>query len=118
MVSVRRVVPVLRTHSPARSREFFALLGMEQVMDHGWIATHAAPATPAAQLSTTTGDATGPVTPVLSIEVDDVDAAYETLRASGAEVLFAPRDEEWGVRRFFVREPGSGAVLNVLAHGG
>lgn len=118
MVSVRRVVPVLRTSSPARSRAFFALLGMEQVMDHGWIATHASAATPAAQLSTTTGDATGPVTPVLSIEVDDVDAAHEALRAGGAEVLFAPRDEEWGVRRFFVREPGSGEVLNVLAHAG
>lgn len=51
--------------------------------------------------------------PRLSVEVADVDAVYAA--AAGADVVFAPRDEEWGVRRFFVRDP-DGRVVNVMAH--
>jgi uncharacterized glyoxalase superfamily protein PhnB len=35
--------------------------------------------------------------------------------ASGAENVRDLRDEEWGVRRFFVRDP-NGRVVNVLTH--
>ncbi len=51
----------------------------------------------------------------MSVEVDDVDAAYAVMRTSGAEIIPLLQDEEWGVRRFFVRDP-SGRVLNVLGH--
>ncbi|MET9935075.1 glyoxalase, partial [Streptomyces sp. NPDC006324] len=37
-MSVRRVVPNLRTTAPEENRSFYGLLGFEQVMDHGWIA--------------------------------------------------------------------------------
>ena len=60
-------------------------------------------------------DETAPVTPDLSVEVDDVDAVHATLRGSGAEIVHPLRDEEWGVRRFFVRDP-NGRVVNVLSH--
>ncbi|GGL93041.1 hypothetical protein GCM10010129_40980 [Streptomyces fumigatiscleroticus] len=49
----------------------------------------------------------------MSVEVDDVDAAYAVVRASGAEIAHPLQDEEWGVRRFFVRDP-NGRVVNVL----
>lgn len=62
-----------------------------------------------------TADLTGPVTPDLSVEVEDVDAAYTAMTDSGAEIVYGPRDEEWGVRRFFVRDP-NGRVINVLSH--
>lgn len=114
-MAVRRVVPNLRSEAVAESREFYGLLGFEEVMNHGWIITLASPSAPAAQISVMTGDRTAPVDPDLSIEVDDVDAAYETMRNSGAEILYPLRDEDWGVRRFFVRAPG-GRVINVLAH--
>ncbi|MEU5954512.1 VOC family protein [Streptomyces sp. NPDC047525] len=51
----------------------------------------------------------------LSVEVDDVDAVYAAVRASGAEIVHPLQDEEWGVRRFFVRDP-NGQVVNVLGH--
>jgi uncharacterized glyoxalase superfamily protein PhnB len=51
------------------------------------------------------------------VEVEDVDAVYEQVRASGAEIVHDLRDEEWGVRRFFVRDP-EGRVVNVLGHRG
>ncbi|WP_349256048.1 VOC family protein [Streptomyces sp. YU58] len=58
---------------------------------------------------------TGPVVPDLSVEVEDVDTVYAQVVASGAEVVRELRDEEWGVRRFFVRDP-NGRVVNVLTH--
>jgi uncharacterized glyoxalase superfamily protein PhnB len=51
----------------------------------------------------------------MSVEVDDVDAAYEVMRVSGAEIVHPLQDEEWGVRRFFVRDP-NGRMVNVLSH--
>src|SRR4051812_38523927 len=42
--------------------------------------------------------------PEVSIEVDDVDAVHERARAAGAEITYPLTDEEWGVRRFFVRD--------------
>jgi uncharacterized glyoxalase superfamily protein PhnB len=52
----------------------------------------------------------------VSIEVDDVDAVYDRARAAGAEIVYPLTDEEWGLRRFFVRDP-NGAVINVTEHG-
>ncbi|MFD7865804.1 VOC family protein [Streptomyces sp. NPDC059783] len=114
-MAVRRVVPNIRTEAAQESREFYGLLGFEEVMNHGWIMTLASPAGPAAQISVMRSDRTAPVVPDMSIEVDDVDAAYEVLRKTGAEIVHPLQDEEWGVRRFFVRDP-SGRVVNVLGH--
>ncbi|MGV9562751.1 VOC family protein [Streptomyces sp. NPDC003480] len=123
-MSVRRVVPNFRPRSLRESSEFYGRLGLEEVMDHGWIVTLASPASPGAQVSLMTKDRTAPVSPDLSVEVDDVDAVdavyavyavYAVVRAAGAEIVHPLQDEEWGVRRFFVRDP-DGRVVNVLSH--
>ncbi|WJV50700.1 VOC family protein [Streptomyces flavofungini] len=115
-MSVRRVVPNIPSDAPARSREFYGLLGFEEVMNHGWIMTLASPSSPTAQIGLcTAADKTAPVTPDISVEVDDVDAVHAALRDRGAEIVHPLQDEEWGVRRFFVRDP-DGRVVNVLSH--
>ncbi|CAL9332037.1 VOC family protein [Streptomyces sp. enrichment culture] len=114
-MSVRRVMPVIRSQAAEEHREFYGLLGFEPVMDLGWIVTLASPAAPTAQVGIMAEDRTAPVTPDMSVEVDDVDAAYAVLRDSGAEIVHPLQDEEWGVRRFFVRDP-AGRVVNVLGH--
>lgn len=114
-MSVRRVVPNVRSQAVRESREFYGLLGFEEVMNHGWIMTLASPSSPTAQISFMAEDKTAPVTPDLSVEVDDVDAAYAAVRESGAEIVHPLQDEEWGVRRFFVRDP-NGRVINVISH--
>ncbi|GGW55856.1 glyoxalase [Streptomyces lucensis JCM 4490] len=114
-MAVRRVVPNIASEAVQESREFYGLLGFEEVMNHGWIMTLASRSVPAAQVSIMTTDKTAPVTPDMSVEVDDVDAAYAAMRDSDAEIVYPLRDEEWGVRRFFVRDP-SGRVVNVLSH--
>ncbi|MFI5829170.1 VOC family protein [Streptomyces sp. NPDC051578] len=114
-MAVRRVVPNIESAAAEESREFYGLLGFEEVMNHGWIMTLASPSTPTAQISVMINDKTAPVAPDLSIEVDDVDAVHAAIRDSGAEIVHPLQDEEWGVRRFFVRDP-NGRVVNVLGH--
>ncbi|MFF0742917.1 VOC family protein [Streptomyces sp. NPDC004111] len=114
-MSVRRVVPNIRSTDMEKNRDFYGLLGFEEVMNHGWIMTLASPSAPGAQVSVMARDETAPVCPDLSVEVDDVDAAYASVLASGAEIVHPLQDEEWGVRRFFVRDP-DGRVVNVLGH--
>ncbi|MFD3560293.1 VOC family protein [Streptomyces sp. NPDC058686] len=119
-MTIRRIVPNLTTKSPesmAENSGFYGLLGFEEVMNMGWVTTLASPSNPTAQISLLTHDATAPVIPDLSVEVEDVDAVYAQVRASGAEIVHDLRDEEWGVRRFFVRDP-EGRVVNVLEHRG
>jgi hypothetical protein len=53
--------------------------------------------------------------PGISVEVADVDAVHATAVERGFEIVYPLRDEEWGVRRFMLREP-SGTVVNVLSH--
>lgn len=115
-MAVRRVVPNIPSEAVQESREFYGLLGFEEVMNLGWIMTLASPSSPTAQVSFfMAGDKTASVTPDMSVEVDDVDAAYAAMRKRGAEIVHPLQDEEWGVRRFFVRDP-NGRVVNVLGH--
>jgi catechol 2,3-dioxygenase-like lactoylglutathione lyase family enzyme len=115
-VTVRRIVPNLRSDDPAGCREFYeGLLGLELAMDMDWIATFASPSNPTAQVTLIRKDATAAVHPDTSIEVEDVDAVHAKAVASGYEILHPLTDEPWGVRRFFVRDP-NGVVVNVVSH--
>jgi catechol 2,3-dioxygenase-like lactoylglutathione lyase family enzyme len=115
-MAVSRVVPDLTSTSLEQAKAFYThVLGLQVVMDHGWIVTLADPERPEVQLSIMTQDATAPVVPSISVQVDDVDASYQAARAAGAEIVHELTEEPWGVRRFFVRDP-DGHVINVLAH--
>jgi catechol 2,3-dioxygenase-like lactoylglutathione lyase family enzyme len=115
-MAVRRIVPDFRAAEPAAAATCYTeVLGLEVAMDLGWIVTFVAPGTPAAQISVLREDATAPVVPDASVEVDDVDAAHAAALRLGHEIVHPLTDEPWGVRRFFVRDP-TGHVLNVLAH--
>ncbi|MCW5252682.1 MULTISPECIES: VOC family protein [unclassified Streptomyces] len=119
-MTIRRIVPNIEVGDGEGMRangDFYGLLGFEEVMDMGWVRTLASPSEPTAQISFFTRERTGPVVPDLSVEVEDVDAVYARMRAAGAEIVREPQDEEWGVRRFFVRDP-NGRVVNVLTHRG
>jgi len=79
----RRIGPVFGSPAPGDSRDFYAeVLGLEVAMDLDWVVTFAPPGDPASQLAGMSHDATAPLTPDASVEVDDVDAAY---RASAAQ---------------------------------
>lgn len=67
------------------------------------------------QLSVTRLDNKAHVHADVSIEVDDLDDVYARAHAAGAEIVYPLTSEEWGLRRFFVRDP-NGAVINVTEH--
>ncbi len=50
------------------------------------------------------------VLPMLVFRSDDIDATFETLRSSGAEVLQEPMDQDWGPRDCAFRDPSGNLV--------
>jgi uncharacterized glyoxalase superfamily protein PhnB len=50
------------------------------------------------------------VLPMLVFRSDDLDATFERVRASGAEVLQEPIDQPWGPRDCAFRDPSGNTV--------
>lgn len=115
-MAVRRIVANLAASDPAQARAFYeTLLGLNVVMDQGWILTFASDAPTTPQLSVASEGGSGTPVPDISIEVDDVDEIHSRASAAGFEIVYDVTDEPWGVRRFFVRDP-IGRTVNILAH--
>ncbi|CAA2104111.1 VOC family protein [Variovorax paradoxus] len=115
-MKVRRIVANIAAPDLARAALFYKdALGLELLMDHGWIQTYGTQAEMTVQLSVASEGGSGTPVPDLSIEVDDVDTAFERLKTAGFAIEYGPVDEPWGVRRFYVRDP-FGKLVNILAH--
>jgi uncharacterized glyoxalase superfamily protein PhnB len=113
-VTISRAVPNIKSDRPAETREFFVdLLGFEVAMDIGWVVTVASPTNRSAQVTIIGND--DMAAPGISVEVADVDAVHARAVKRGLEIAYPLRDEEWGVRRFMLREP-SGTIVNVVSH--
>lgn len=109
------VITNLHTDDIERAWEFFGFLGLtENGMNQGWVARFTSAAS-GASVQVVTRDATAPEDSVMTIKVDDVDAAYEDAQQRGYEIVHPITDEPWGIRRFFVRSP-DGHVINVAQH--
>ena len=115
-MAVRRIVANLAVAEPVAAGSFYGeFLGLDLVMDHGWIRTYAAPGAAQVQVSLAIEGGGGTPVPALSIEVDDVDRLHAEAIARGFAIVHPLTDEPWGVRRFFVRDP-FGTIVNILAH--
>jgi catechol 2,3-dioxygenase-like lactoylglutathione lyase family enzyme len=115
-MKVKRIVANIATPDVAAAKRFYQdVLGLETLMDLGWIATYGAPTKMDVQVSVASEGGAGTPVPDLSIEVDDLDAALARMRAAGVAIEYGPANEPWGVRRFYVRDP-FGKLINILAH--
>ena len=113
-MTISRAVPNIRSDRPAETRDFFVdLLGLEVAMDIGWVVTVASPANRSAQVNIIGNDDMS--APGISVGVPDVDAVHAKAVEQGLEIAYSLRDEEWGVRRFMLREP-SGTLVNIVSH--
>lgn len=113
---VNRIVANIATEDPEWARQFYGeILGLKRVMDHGWIVTYAAEGNSAPQISFARQGGGGAPVPDISVEVDDLDMVHKRVLAAGIAVEYGPAEENWGVRRFFVRDP-FGKLVNILAH--
>ncbi len=113
---VKRIVANIQVADPAAARLFYeTVLGLDLLMDHGWIVTYGADNTMSPQLSFATEGGSGTTVPDLSIEVDDVAQVLQQMEAAGFPAVYGPVTEPWGVYRFYVRDP-FGKLVNILQH--
>jgi catechol 2,3-dioxygenase-like lactoylglutathione lyase family enzyme len=115
-MKVKRIVTNIDTKDIAAAKLFYQdILGLDLLMDQGWIATYGSDEKMSVQISFASQGGSDTPTPDVSIEVDDVPAAHELMKKAGFAIEYGPVDEPWGVRRFFVRDPFN-KLINILAH--
>ncbi|MCR8630619.1 VOC family protein [Paenibacillus radicis (ex Xue et al. 2023)] len=115
-MKIKRIVANIDTQDTTAAKRFYHdVLGLDLLMDHGWIRTYGSSEEMSIQISFASQGGSGTSTPDLSIEVDDVDSALERVMKAGIPIEYGPTDEPWGVRRFYVRDP-FGKLINILAH--
>ena len=113
---VTQIIADLHVPDLKAAKGFYTdFLGLtEEEFNLGWVARYTSPET-GITLQLVTRDATAPMNPVISVKVDDVEAAHSQAQQRGYEIVHPLNTEEWGVTRFFVRAP-DGNVLNVFQH--
>src|SRR5918994_2917 len=115
-VTVKRIVANIECARPMDAKSFYGdILGLEVVMDHGWIVTFASDGKATVQVSFASEGGSGTPVPDLSIEVDNLEAALKRVKNAAIPVEYGPKSEPWGVRRFYVRGP-FGKLINILQH--
>src|SRR5690625_2165867 len=115
-MKVKRIVTNVNTKDVTLAKKFYQdVLGLNLLMDQGWITTYGSNEKMTVQISFASQGGSNTPTPDVSIAVDDVDLAFERVKKAGFKVEYGPVVEPWGVRRFFTRDP-FGKLINILSH--
>jgi predicted enzyme related to lactoylglutathione lyase len=115
-MAVTRIIANLTAPNPMALAMFYKeVFQLDLSFDMGWIAFLSRDTTQKIELHTASEGGSGTEVPVISIGVDDLDAAETAVRAAGAKVVYGPVKESWGLRRFFFRDP-AGNLVNVVDH--
>jgi hypothetical protein len=87
-------VPNLKVGDAGAGHDFYVdFLGLEKEFDLGWIASFRSPENRSIQVSLVSGDGSAPVDSAISVNVDDVDAAYTEARRRGDEIVYRLTEE-------------------------
>ncbi|MGN7400853.1 VOC family protein [Cytobacillus praedii] len=115
-MKVKRIVANVETQDIAKAKYFYGeVLGLDQLMDMGFIATYGSHEKMDTQISFLSDGGSGTPVPDLSIEVDDLDNALTRIKKAEIPIEYGPIEEPWGVRRFYVKDP-FGKLVNILSH--
>ncbi|ASZ13308.1 VOC family protein [Chitinophaga pendula] len=115
-MNVKRIVANINAADIHAASSFYGdILGLDILMDHGWITTYGNKHHMDVQISIANHGGNDTPTPDLSIEVDDVEAAFQQMQQAGFHITYPLTDEPWGVRRFYVIDP-FGKLVNILTH--
>lgn len=115
-MKVKRIVANVETQDISKAKYFYGeVLGLDQLMDMGFIATYGSHEEMDIQISFLSEGGSGTPVPDLSIEVDDLDTALTRIKEAEIPIEYGPVEEPWGVRRFFVKDP-FGKLVNILTH--
>jgi catechol 2,3-dioxygenase-like lactoylglutathione lyase family enzyme len=115
MKVTRIVANVATSHVDKASAFYKEILGLDVLMDLGWIRTYGSSSKMTIQVSVMSEGGSGTAVPEMSIEVDDVEEALMSVRNAGIAIEYGPATEPWGVRRFYIRDP-FGKLINILQH--
>lgn len=116
LMHVKRIVSNIDSQNIAAAQQFYGdILGLDTLMDHGWLVTYGNRSNMTVQISIASEGGSDTPVPDLSIEVDDLEEALSRMEKAGIPLEYGPVDEPWGVRRFYVRDP-FGKLVNILAH--
>jgi catechol 2,3-dioxygenase-like lactoylglutathione lyase family enzyme len=114
---MKRIVAYAGGADIAASRDFYvAVLGMRVAMEEP-VLNLQSPDEPVAEIIVGAQEMQE-AQPSFGVDVGEpaaVDAVHAEAVRRGLRVVYPLTDEPWGVRRFFVEDPG-GTVVNVLAH--
>jgi predicted enzyme related to lactoylglutathione lyase len=117
--SINRINPNIYSLDLVASKKFYTIfLEMDLVMDMEWIVTFASRQNPSSQISVMQYDKSEKLNNTftfISIEVSDIDIFYEKAMKEHLDIVYPITDEDWGVRRFFIKDP-NGVTLNLLTH--
>jgi len=115
-MKVKRIVANVETQNISKATYFYGeMLGLDQLMDMGFIATYGSHEKMDTQISFLSEGGSGTPVPDLSIEVDNLDSALTRVKEAEIPIEYGPVEEPWGVRRFYVRDP-FGKLDNILTH--
>ena len=116
-MAVRRIVAYAGGDDISASRDFYIeVLGMQVAMEDPVLDLQS-PDAPAADVIVGAQEMQD-AKPSFGVDVGEpaaVDAAHAEAVRRGLRIVYPLTDEPWGVRRFFVEDPG-GTIVNVLAH--
>ncbi|MFB9924736.1 VOC family protein [Amycolatopsis halotolerans] len=114
---IKRIITYAEGSDDDATRDFYVnVLGLDVAMDDPVLGLRSGD-DPAAQVLVLPSGSTDPL-PRLGIDLGEpeaVERAHAEAVRRGLRVVYPLTDESWGVRRFFVEDPG-GTVVNVLAH--
>lgn len=113
---VKRIIANIKTNDLSRANQFYQdILELNVLMDHGWIKTLGNDEDAKVQISFAEQGGNNTEVPDFSIEVDNVDEIHHKMKNAGFEITYDLTNEDWGVRRFFVKDPFQ-KLINILSH--
>ncbi|MCX5467086.1 VOC family protein [Acinetobacter nematophilus] len=115
-MAIKRIVSNIQALDLRLAQTFYGdFLGMQLVMDQGWIKTYASHGMMSPQISIASQGGNATEVPDFSIEVDNVDELYVRAQQLNMEIIYPLTIEEWGVKRFYLKDP-FGKTVNLLQH--
>jgi catechol 2,3-dioxygenase-like lactoylglutathione lyase family enzyme len=115
-MKIKRITSNVETSDLEKAHAFYHdVLGLELLMDLGWIRTYGSSSKMPVQVTFASEGGSGTPVPDLSIEVDSIETALKRFKEARVQIEYGPESEPWGVRRFYVRDP-FGKLINILQH--
>ena len=110
-MGVTRIVSNLNASNPTELAKFYKdVFDLNIPLDMNWITFLSNGSKQNIELHTASEGGSGTELPVISIGVDNLDATEEAVRAAGANVVYGPIREDWGLRRFYFIDPADNLV--------